>query len=59
MSNLEQAGAEMEQKGIRPIVTAKIGNIKEAAYSAGDRHGIRMVLMEYEAPTLIDVILEK
>ena len=59
VSNLEQAKAEMEQKGIRPIMTVKVGSIKEAVYSAGDLHGIRFVLMEYEAPTLIDAILDK
>ena len=59
VSNLEQAKAEMEQKGFRLTATVKVGSIKEAVYSAGDLHGIQFVLMEYEAPTLIDAILEK
>ncbi len=57
--NLEQAKAEMKQKGIRLLGEAKQGGAKVAIFSPDDLHGVRLVLMEYEAPTLVDAFLQK
>ena len=57
--NLERAKAEMKQKGIRLIANAKVGVLKEAVYSPDDLHGIPLGLMEYEAPTALDAILQQ
>ncbi len=57
--NLEEAKAEMKQKGIRLLAEIKVGNLKEALFSADDLHGIPLGLMEYEAPTALDAILQK
>jgi catechol 2,3-dioxygenase-like lactoylglutathione lyase family enzyme len=57
--NIEQARAEMKQKGVRHTADAKVGSMKEAMFSADDLHGVRLILNEYEAPTFVDAMLEK
>ncbi|MFC2017525.1 VOC family protein [Chloroflexota bacterium] len=57
--NLEQAKAEMKRKGIRLLAEAKVGGMREAIFSHDDLHGIRLVFQEYEAPTLVDAVLQK
>lgn len=59
VSNLEEAKAEMELKGIRLVAEAKIGGLKEAIYSPDDLRGARLTLVEYDAPTPIEAILQK
>lgn len=56
VSDLEQAKAEMKEKGIRLLADVVVGGVKEAIY---DLHGVRLALSEYEAPTLMDAILQK
>ena len=52
--DIEQAKAEMKQKEVRLTATVKIGGVKEAMFSADDLHGVRLILREYQAPTLVD-----
>ena len=57
--DIEQAKAEMKQKGIRLTANVKAGSMKEAVFSADYLHGVRLILNEYKAPTLIDAMLEE
>ena len=57
--DIEQAKAEMKQKGIRLTADVKVGSMKEAIFSTADAHGVRLILNEYEAPTFVDAMLEK
>ena len=57
--NVEQAKAEMKQKGIRLIKEIERSGFKEAIFSPDDLHGIRLSLIEYEAPTLLDAVQQK
>ena len=57
--DIEQAKAELKQKGIRLTADVKVGGMKEAIFSADDVHGVRLILNEYEAPTMVDAFLEK
>ena len=57
--NIEQARAEMKQKGVRHTADAKVGSMKEAMFSTDDLHGVRLILNEYAAPTFVDAMLEK
>ena len=57
--DIEQAKTEMKQKGVRLTAVSKHGSVKEAMFSADDLHGVRLVLVEYKAPTLIDAYLQK
>ena len=59
VSNLDEAMAEMERKGIRLIGEIKIGGLREAIYSPEDLHGARILLVEYEAPIAMGAILQK
>ncbi len=56
VSNLKEAKAEMERKGIPLITDVLIGGVKEAIY---DVYGTRICLVEYEAPTELDAVLEE
>lgn len=57
VSNLEEAKAEMKEKGIRLLEEIELGNLKEAIFSADDLHGIGLVLTEFEAPDAISAVL--
>jgi hypothetical protein len=59
VSNLEQAKAEMEREGIRLLTEIKHGGLKEAIFNPDDLHGVRLVLVEYETPTVMGAILKK
>jgi hypothetical protein len=59
VSNLEEAKIEMEEKGIHLVAEVTHGGLKEAIFSPEDLHGARIVLVEYEAPTVISAILQK
>ena len=59
VSNLEEAKVEMKERGVRLLADIKVGNLKEAIFSPDDLHGCRIVLLEYEAPTIMDAILQK
>lgn len=55
--NLEEAKAEMERKGVRLLSDARINGLKEAVFCPDDLHGVRVALVEYDAPTLVDAVL--
>jgi len=54
--NLEEAKAEMEEKGVRLLLSQRMGGIKEAIFHPDDLHGVRLVLVEYDAPTPLDAV---
>ena len=59
VSNLEQAKAEMKQKGIRLTADKQFAGAKEAIFNAADLNGVRLCLVDYEAPTFVDAMLQK
>ena len=59
VSDLEQAKAKMESKGITKTAEATIGGQKEAIYNADDCHGVRVVLIDYDTPDSISAVLQK
>ncbi len=59
VSNLEQARAEMKQKGIRLIADIKVGGLKAAIFNPDDLHGIQLYLVEYEASAQVEAVLQK
>lgn len=59
VSDLDQAKAEMKEKGIRLLAEIAYGGLKEAIFSPSDLHGGRLCLTEFEAPTAIDAILQR
>lgn len=59
VTDLEAAKAEMRSKGIRMIANYKVGGLEEAIYSPEDLHGIRLCLIQYDAPTMIQALMQK
>lgn len=59
VSDIEAAKAEMKAKGIRLVADMAAGGLKEAIYSPEDLHGVRLVLVEYDAPTALKAIMQK
>lgn len=59
VSNLEEAKAEMVKKGVRLVSEFRHGGLKEAIFNRGDLHGVRLVLVEYDAPDVMSAILQK
>lgn len=59
VSNLEEAKAELKAKGIRLIADTKVGGLKEAIFHPDDLHGVRLCLIEYTAPSMIEALMQK
>lgn len=59
VSDIEEAKAEMKRKGVRLVAEFKHGGLKEAIFSREDLHGVRLVLVEYDAPNVISAIRQK
>ncbi|MFC2042232.1 VOC family protein [Chloroflexota bacterium] len=57
--NLDEAIAEMKEKGIRLLSEIKLGDLREAVFSPDDLHGMRLCLAEYEETNVINAILKK
>jgi catechol 2,3-dioxygenase-like lactoylglutathione lyase family enzyme len=59
VANLEEAKAAMKKKGIRLVEELEFGGVKEAIYTPEDLHGLRLVLIEYDAPDLVAAIQQR
>jgi hypothetical protein len=57
--NLDEAKAEMKRKGVRLVADTKVGGLREAIFHPDDVYGIRLCLIEYDAPTMIEALLRK
>ena len=59
VANLDDAKAEMKRKGIRMIADTRVGGLKEAIFHPDDLFGIRLCLIEYDAPSMIEALRQK
>lgn len=59
VTDLEAAKVEMKAKGIRLVANTTVGGLKEAIFHPDDLHGLRLCLIEYTAPTMIEALLQK
>ena len=57
--DIEKAKAEMKKKGLRLMVDARVGGLKEAIYHPDDMFGVRFCLVEYDAPTMVEACQQK
>jgi len=53
VSDLDEAKTEMEGKGFHPDSEVQLGRLKQVAYNV---HGIRLLLVEYDAPDVVAAI---
>lgn len=58
VTDLDEAKAELRAKGIRMVVDHKVGGLREAIFHPDDLHGIRLCLIEYDAPSMIEALLQ-
>lgn len=59
VADLDAAKAELRAKGIRMVVDHRAGGLREAIFHPDDLHGVRLCLIEYEAPSMIEALLEE
>jgi len=52
--DIEEAIAELQGRGIRLLTRIKIGSFKEAVFNPEDLHGVRLCLVEYDAPSIVE-----
>jgi len=57
--DIEEAIAELQGKGIHLLARIKIGAFKEAIFNPDDLHGVRLCLVEYDTPSLVEAFHEK
>jgi hypothetical protein len=57
--DMRLAKQEMERRGIGMVAEHRIGGVWEVVYNPAELHGIRLCLVEYDAPTLIDAVLQE
>jgi catechol 2,3-dioxygenase-like lactoylglutathione lyase family enzyme len=58
VTDMRLAKQEMEQRGIHMLAEHRIGGVWEVVYNPAELYGIRLCLVEYDAPTLIDAVLQ-
>ena len=46
--DIEEAAAELQSKGLRPVSRVEIGKVKEVQFHPKDAHGVMIELCEYE-----------
>lgn len=56
VSNLDEAIAEMQSRGIRLLFREKIGGAEYAAFHPSDTYGAMLILDEYEAENTVTAI---
>ncbi len=54
VKDIEKAKDEMRKKGLRLMLNARVGGLKEAIYHPDDMFGVRFCLVEYNAPTMVE-----
>ncbi|MFC2018878.1 VOC family protein [Chloroflexota bacterium] len=63
VADIEQAKAEMKEKGFPLLVDVKRGGLKEAIFGSvlgsDNARGARLVLVEYEAPTVAEAMRQE
>jgi hypothetical protein len=59
VTDLDAAKAELRGKGVRMVVDHRVGALREAIFHPDDLHGVRLCLIEYDAPSMIEALLQK
>jgi hypothetical protein len=57
--DMRLAKQEMEHRGLGIVAEHRIGGVWEVVYNPAELHGIRLCLVEYDAPTLIEAVLQE
>ncbi len=58
VDDIEEAIVEMRAKGYRLVSNVRIGRMREAVWGAREAHGLRMCMVQYDGPSMIDAMLD-
>ncbi len=58
VDDIEQAIVDMRAKGYRLVSNIRIGRMREAVWGAREAHGLRMCMVQYDGPSMIDAMLD-
>jgi len=58
VDDIEEAIVEMRAKGYRLVSNIRIGRMREAVWGAREAHGLRMCMVQYDGPSMIEAMLD-
>lgn len=58
VDDIEAAIVEMRAKGYRLVSNIRIGGMREAVWGAREARGLRMCMVQYDGPSMIEAMLE-
>ena len=58
VDDIEEAIVEMRAKGYRLVGNVRIGRMREAIFGARELRGLRMCIVQYDGPSMIDAMLD-
>lgn len=58
VDDIESAIVEMRAKGYRLVQNMRIGGMREAVWGAREAHGLRMCMVQYDAPSMVEAMLQ-
>lgn len=59
VDDIESAIEEMRSKGHRLVANMRIGRMREAVFGARELHGLRMCIVQYDGPSMIEAMLSQ
>jgi catechol 2,3-dioxygenase-like lactoylglutathione lyase family enzyme len=57
VDNIEAAIHEAQELNIRLVANLQVGGLREAIFESADLFGVRLCLVQYDEPTLVDAIV--
>ncbi|PBI89447.1 hypothetical protein BKP42_58600 [Rhodococcus erythropolis] len=59
VDDIESSIIEMRNKGYRLVSNIRIGRMREAVWGAREAHGLRMCMVQYDGPSMIEAMLAR
>lgn len=59
VDDIEEAIQEMRSKGYRLVANIRIGRMREAVFGARELRGLRMCMVQYEGPSMVEAMLSE
>lgn len=59
VQDIDSAAQEMRDKGFQMVSSVRAGGMREVIFEATGLHGMRLCLTEYDAPSMIEAMLDQ
>lgn len=59
VDDIEESIEEMRLKGYRLVANLRIGRMREAIFGARELRGLRMCLVQYDGPSMVEAMLSE